>query len=126
MMHPVPVNLTQALRRVSVVSTWRPGKGISSGADLRQACSPAGGQGGKIACVYFVNGVLNDVSTGVMAADQRSGKPFKPIVCIPPTISLDSQLAALVSGVNTQPKLATAPAAVAIRFVYGRNWACKP
>ena len=75
--------------------------------------------------MYFLNGVLNDVSTGVMAADQHAGKPFKPIVCVPPTASLDSQLAAIVSGINAQPKLAGAPAAITIRVVYGKNWACK-
>ena len=126
MLQTVAIDLSPSQSRPPMVSAWRPGKGINTGADLRQACSPTSGQGGKIACVYFLNGVLNDVSTGAMAAEQHAGKPFRPIVCVPPTVSLDGQLAALVSGINAQPKLAGAPAAVTIRFVYSRNWACKP
>ena len=122
----IAVDLPTSSSRLAIVSTWQPGRGINTGADLRRACAPASGQGGKIPCVYFLNGVLNDVSTSIMAADQHSGKPFKPVICIPPTVKLDAQIAALVSAVDAQPKMAPAPAAAVIRFVYGRTWACKP
>ena len=120
------VDLPNSSSKAAIVSTWQPGHGINTGGDLRRACSPASGRGGKIACVYFLNGVLNDVSTSIMAVDQHSGKPFKPVLCVPPTVKLDAQIAALVSAVDAQPRLAGAPAAAVIRFVYGRTWACKP
>lgn len=107
----------------AISQTWQPGKAISTARDLNQACSST--NAGKVACVYFVNGVLNDIETEVMVTSKRTGKPVSPPFCLTPGVSLDNQLAAITSTITATPKLASAPASYLVRYVYGHSWPCK-
>ena len=107
----------------AVSSLWTPGKSISNARELTQACSSAGA--GKIACVYFVNGVLNDIETEVLVLSKKSGKPVSPPFCVPASSTINDQVAAITSTITSNPKMVNTPAAYAVRYVYSHNWPCK-
>ena len=102
---------------------WQPGKSIAVARDLMQACSASGAN--KIACVYFVNGVLNDIETEVLVLSKKSGKPVSPPFCVPGSSTINDQVAAITSTITSNPKMVNTPAAYAVRYVYSHNWPCK-
>ena len=102
---------------------WQPGKSIAVARDLMQACSANGAN--KIACVYFVNGVLNDIETETLVIAKKTGKPVTPPFCLPPNTMINDQIAMITSTIASNPKLAGTPAAYAVRYVYGHSWPCK-
>ena len=127
-MAPIAVTSPPTLNRdpAAITAPWTPGKGINTANDLNLACQAGPRNVGRLACIYFLNGVINDASTSAFMAAKQQGKPPRRLFCVPPNINIQDQITRLTSTIAQTPRLSTVPAAYAVRYVYARNWLCKP